>query len=248
VKRRLTSVFLVLVLLISMSTPGFASEAKTVRAVYLGVVGYGTVAAADKDNFQYRFSVGEDEVTYKVSNADNYAINNILAEGYVFDLTVVDDMVVGIKIPEPSAIGAVETLTANAIKVDGQKISITKDTKVYKITAKAGGAKVEAYTGLAAGQSVKVYGSPADVIYQTFVAEPYKAPLSGEPGEKTLKNFLATAFEPVGTALYIYGGTWDWQDVGSSNQARTIGLSQTWVDFFQSQDENFTYKNTTPNG
>ena len=66
--------------------------------------------------------------------------------------------------------------------------------------------------------------------------------MSGTPGEKTLKNFLATALTPVGTSLYVYGGSWDWQDVNSSNQSMTIGLSQSWIDFFQSQDANYTYK------
>ena len=49
---------------------------------------------------------------------------------------------------------------------------------------------------------------------------------------------------PVGTALYVYGGSWDWQDVNSSNQALTIGLPQSWIDFFQQQDANYTYKNS----
>ncbi len=62
------------------------------------------------------------------------------------------------------------------------------------------------------------------------------------PGERTLKNFLATALEPVGTTLYIYGGGWDWQDEGSSIQSRTIGVSSDWVDFFKSQDAGYTYK------
>ena len=66
--------------------------------------------------------------------------------------------------------------------------------------------------------------------------------VTGTPGEKTLLNFLKTAMEPVGTTLYIYGGGWDWQDVGSSVQARTIGVSPDWVRFFNEQDENYTYK------
>ena len=66
--------------------------------------------------------------------------------------------------------------------------------------------------------------------------------VSGTPGEKTLKNFLKNAVMPVGTALYIYGGGWDWQDVGSSIQTRTLGVSPDWVRFFNEQDENFTYK------
>ena len=53
--------------------------------------------------------------------------------------------------------------------------------------------------------------------------------------------------EPVGTTLYIYGGGWDWQDVGSSLQARTIGVSSDWVRFFVEQDENFTFKSKDGN-
>lgn len=70
----------------------------------------------------------------------------------------------------------------------------------------------------------------------------YVPPIYGTPGKHTLGNFIATALQPVGTTLYIYGGGWDWQDEGAANQARTIGLSPDWIRFFKNQDENFTYK------
>ena len=70
--------------------------------------------------------------------------------------------------------------------------------------------------------------------------------VSGTPGEKTLKNFLATAMMPMGEALYIYGGGWDWQDEGSSVQARTIGVPSDWVRFFASQNAGYTYKGSDP--
>ena len=73
-------------------------------------------------------------------------------------------------------------------------------------------------------------------------AEEFTPVVSGIPGEKTLLNFLKTAMEPVGTTLYIYGGGWDWQDVGSSVEARIIGVSPDWVRFFNTHDENYTYK------
>ena len=72
--------------------------------------------------------------------------------------------------------------------------------------------------------------------------EEFTPVVSGTPGEKTLLNFLKTAMEPVGTTLYIYGGGWDWQDVGSSVESRTIGVSPDWVRFFNVQDENYTFK------
>lgn len=70
----------------------------------------------------------------------------------------------------------------------------------------------------------------------------YTPPVSGAAGEKTLGNFLKTAMMPVGTALYVYGGAWDWQDEGSSIQSKTIGLSPDWIKFFNEQDENYTYR------
>ena len=65
----------------------------------------------------------------------------------------------------------------------------------------------------------------------------------GAAGVKTVTNFLKNAMGPIGTTLYIYGGAWDWQDVGSSIQSRTIGVPNEWVRFFDSNDVNFTYKN-----
>ncbi len=242
-KERVISNLLVLFLVMSMFVPCFAEAAtKISNAVYLGVVDYGAVQSDNKDNFEYRFSVDGNEVIYKVSNTADYVINNVLAEGYVFDLVVKDNTVIDISIPEPSVIGTVQAATSSAIKVDGKDINITKNTKIFEISPEAGSADVKT-ASLEVGKSVKVYGDPADVIYLTFVVEPYKPPVEGTAGQRTLKNFLATAMEPVGTALYIYGGAWDWQDVGSSNQATTIGLSQTWLDFFQLQDDTYTYRN-----
>ncbi|MCR5371076.1 MAG: hypothetical protein K6E83_10240 [Clostridium sp.] len=71
-------------------------------------------------------------------------------------------------------------------------------------------------------------------------------PVRGTPGVRTVRNFLATAMEPVGTTLYMYGGGWDWQDKGSAVQARTIGISPDWVRFFSSQDADYNYKTVVP--
>lgn len=226
-------------------------------AVYRGVVGYGT-AAADRNgnlenlkNFTYYFDVNGTEKIYKISPDNNFALNNMLAEGYVFDITVEDDTVVDVRVPAPSAVGTITHIGSDCIRVDERQVAITPATKVYQITAEAGGATVTPST-LTSGKTVKVYGNPAELIYLTFVAEPYTPPIRNTPGKKTLKNVLATALQPAGTALYIYGGTWDWQDEGSqaatgtsAPQATTIGVPQTWIDFFQAQDSYFTYKNSS---
>ena len=70
----------------------------------------------------------------------------------------------------------------------------------------------------------------------------YRPQVQGTEGKRTVTNFLKTALMPVGTTLYIYGGGWDWQDIGSAVQARSFGVSPDWVRFFESQDENFTYR------
>ena len=74
----------------------------------------------------------------------------------------------------------------------------------------------------------------------------YDTVVKGTPGVKTVSNFLMNTLAPVGTSLYIYGGAWDWQDVGSSIQSRTIGVPMEWVTFFNSKDADFTYKGTNP--
>lgn len=73
-------------------------------------------------------------------------------------------------------------------------------------------------------------------------APDYTPPVTGTPGERTLKNLLSTALMPVGTSLYVYGGGWNWQDDGAGASTRTIGLSPDWVRFFQSRDGDYTYR------
>ena len=76
----------------------------------------------------------------------------------------------------------------------------------------------------------------------TKIDTQYRPLINYIPGKRTLKNFLSTAFAPVGTTLYVYGGGWDYQDVGANNAARTIGLSKNWIKFFDEQDSDYTYK------
>ena len=70
----------------------------------------------------------------------------------------------------------------------------------------------------------------------------YTPVVCGTPGERTVMNFIKTSLMPVGTTLYVFGGGWDWQDTGSAIQARTLGVSDDWVRFFNSQDENYTFR------
>lgn len=184
-------IFLTILTVLLFATCGCANQKKQVKeAVYLGVENYGSeeVNKDEKDNFSYRFEVKGKEKILKidngVKNSDEeyeYPIQNLLKEGYSYEIQIEDGVVTSVEEKE------------NAEK------------------------------------------------------ELYQPPVSGIPGEKTLKNFLATALMPVGTTVYVYGGGWDWQDVGSAIQTRTIGVSQDWVRFFQSQNENYTYRDKDGN-
>ena len=225
---------------------------QTMEAVYLGVENYGTVTSKEKESFKHRFFIDGDIKTYTIpADGGKFEIQNKLQEGYIYDITVKDEaQVVDVELKDKDhndvVMGEVTAIGENTITVNGKTLN-TADSKTYEITSKAGGSSVKAAT-VAVSDTVKVMvnGDQAETVYKAFVAEEYKAPVSGTPGKKTLKNFLATAMEPVGTALYVYGGTWDWQDVNSSNQSMTIGLSQSWIDFFQSQDKTYHYKNPNP--
>lgn len=248
-KKRLCSLLLVLTMLSTLLVaPASALEADGSTSagnetyVYLGVKDYGTVEADSKPDFVHRFYTNGEEVQYTIASSDNkYAVQNKLQEGYVYDLSTQGSVVTDAKLAAAKAEGKIESATASSVTVGGKTYDIAN---VYEITNNtAGKATVTAKTtaDLTAGATVKVYG---DTAFLTFVAEDYTAPVSGTPGKRTLKNYLQTAMNPVGTALYVYGGSWDWQDVNSSNQALTIGQPQSWIDFFQQQDANYTYKNS----
>lgn len=210
--------------------------------VYLGIKDYGTVEADSKPDFVHRFYTNGEEVQYTIASSNNkYAVQNKLQEGYVYDLTVENSVVTAASAAASSVEGTIASIDDSTVTVNGTAV---KYSAIYEMSNNAAGAtavtKVTDLSNLA-GKTVKVYDG---VVYLTFIAKPYTAPVSGKAGERTLKNYLQTAMNPVGTALYVYGDSWDWQDVNSSNQALTIGLPQSWIDFFQQQDANYTYKNS----
>lgn len=59
--------------------------------------------------------------------------------------------------------------------------------------------------------------------------------VSAAPGDKTVRSFLLSALEPVGTVLYVWGGGW--------NDSTRIGVSQTMIDWYNSQDSSYDYHN-----
>ena len=260
-KKKLCALLLSASMLSSLAVPAFAVDASETNApprqtdgedvVYLGVKDYGTVTKDDKENFVHRFSVDGKEKEFTIpADGGKFEIQNKLQEGYIYDVTIDDGQITAAEMEEGDVAGVLTKVksASKQIYIDNESFTVNDDAELYDIDAQAGGATVTKITfdELKVNDTVRIVVDSDDHVtklFRMFVAEDYTAPVSGVPGKLTLKNFLATAMEPVGTALYIYGGTWDWQDAASSNQASTIGLSQSWIDFFQSQNADYTYKN-----
>ena len=77
----------------------------------------------------------------------------------------------------------------------------------------------------------------------TAVVSPFGKNDVKAAGTKTIKGFLSTALEPMGTTMYTYGGGWNEEDTGAGIEARTIGLSSRWAEFASQQTSSYNYKN-----
>ncbi len=257
--KRVFSILLVLCLLTAafpcLALAAGTAAGDTVEAVYLGIRDYGRQSAdAVKDPAfdGYLFSVDGKTQNYKVAETEDFAIQSVLQEGYIYLLSVKDGTVTAAELLDRGAqdviCGEVSAADASGITVAGKALKLGASAKWYEIKQAPGGASVSAIQSVdvKAGDTAKVVlaaDGSASTVYKAFVAKDYTAPVKGTPGVMTLKNLLATACEPLGTALYIYGGSWDWEDDTSSLQSTTIGLSQSWIDFFQQNNGlEFSYK------
>ena len=243
-KKKLCALLLSASMLSSLAVPAFAVDASETNAppqqtdgedvVYLGVKDYGTVTKDDKENFVHRFSVDGKEKEFTIpADGGKFEIQNKLQEGYIYDVTIDDGQITAAEMEEGDVAGVLTKVksASKQIYIDNESFTVNDDAELYDIDAQAGGATVTKITfdELKVNDTVRIVVDSDDHVtklFRMFVAEDYTAPVSGVPGKLTLKNFLATAMEPVGTALYIYGGTWDWQDAASSNQASTIYLAR----------------------
>ena len=84
-----------------------------------------------------------------------------------------------------------------------------------------------------------------------FSASAYALPIEPIPGEKTIKNLLATAIKPVGQTMYTWGGGWNAEDTGSGIGSTTIGLRPEWKSFFLKQNKDYQFSkevSSTTNG
>lgn len=63
-------------------------------------------------------------------------------------------------------------------------------------------------------------------------------------GVSTIKSFLKTALQPVGSTMYIWGGGWNEADTGAGDDATRIGVNPQWNNFFKKQNSSYDYNNT----
>ncbi|MCD8125971.1 MAG: hypothetical protein LUD82_00375 [Clostridiales bacterium] len=215
------------------------------EAVYLGVAVYGSVSGSGKADFCHRFFADGGEWRWRIRADTRYSIQNRLMEGYLYRLTVAGGVVTEAEPLGGTAEGIVEAVGKGTLTVGGAVLPLGYGARCYAITTAPGGATV-AEMSIAVGDSVKtvVRNGRIRTVYKAFLPELYRPPVPGVPGERTLRNLLATALEAVGTVLYVYGGGWSWQDEGASPQAETIGLPRSWLAFFQAQDASYQYQNS----
>ena len=62
--------------------------------------------------------------------------------------------------------------------------------------------------------------------------------------KKSILDFLKTAMQPVGKAMYVYGGGWNEEDTGAGIEAVTLGVSPAWEAYAAKQKETYNYKET----
>ena len=232
---------------------------KAEEAIYLGVEGYGEEDRNidNKNKFRFRFFVGGREEVYTIDNGEReedgvyaYPIQNILQEGYLYDLVVKDDVVVSVTPLDHQSEWVISgELTAKDAKtgtvVIGERpVTLTNETVVFRVDMLPGGAEVTAARPQIGDKVRAVINSngKAAGLYIMPVADAYVPPVNGTPGEKTILNYLKTALAPVGTCLYVYGGGWNWQNTKAGTQAVSIGLPVTWTEFFQMQDSDYVFR------
>ena len=206
------------------------------NVLYMGVKNYGTQSADLKDYYTHRFFNNGNVLEYPVLRDDSYSLQNKLAEGYVYNIKIENGVVTAID-ESAATSGIIESVENSSVKLQGEKRAINVPN-VYAVTTSAGSVMAEKVTPLS-GDTINVYSSETAYIGTKSTFTPA---VQAQPGLKTIKNLLATAMQPVGHTLYVFGGGWNWQDNGSSMQATSIGVPQKWVDFFDKNTADYTYR------
>ena len=194
-------------------------------AVYLGVEHYGAVE--NQDAFRYRFFLEGNTVTCAIAPDDgDYAFQNHLMEGEAYRIQIEDGVLT--RLLDASVV------TLNSVDAEGKTL--------YRVDYAPGGAKAEPCAYVSNARAV-LGETCAWLLPSGEITAP---PVAGEPGLRTVRNFLLNALMPVGRTLYVYGGGWNWQDTGASDLCRSTALPDVWQRFFLSRTGHYHYKNPSP--
>ena len=146
----------------------------------------------------------------------------------------------------------------NYVKLTWKKVSKAKGYVVYRYSSTAGqyirlgATKKNSYSmsGLSAGTlyrfKVRAYRRTKSRIYYSKYSKRIQLRTKKEPTKKvsTIKKYLQTAIQPIGKAIYVWGGGWSVDGLGGSTEARTMGVSKNWTKFFNAQTKDYNFYNT----
>lgn len=129
-------------------------------------------------------------------------------------------------------------------KIDGKTYYFYSKSGVMAngwLTSSSGNKRYFDKTGvMAIGQQnisgTKYIFSNSGILIGTPTPIPTSTPIPQQntATSKTIKNYLKGALQPVGKALYVWGGGW--------NDSTRKGLSQTMTDFYNNQTGDYNYK------
>ena len=89
------------------------------------------------------------------------------------------------------------------------------------------------------------FNKKGHLIKGTFTPDKKYVDVDGKMLQRsTLKKFLETAIQPVGSTMYVWGGGWNKEDTGAGEEAVTIGVSPNWEAFYKKQTASYNYNNT----
>ena len=93
---------------------------------------------------------------------------------------------------------------------------------------------------------VRAYRTISGKTYYSAYSKLLRVRTKKEPTKKvsTIKKYLQTAIQPIGKAIYVWGGGWSVDGLGGSTEARTIGVSSRWTKFFKAQTKDYNFYDT----
>lgn len=127
-------------------------------------------------------------------------------------------------------------------KISGKYYYFNKSNGIMKtgwITSSSTGKKryFNTNTGVMVTGIVTIAGKKYEFNTSTgyLIGEVQEVTTGTATSSKTIKNYLLGALQPVGKALYVWGGGW--------NDSTRKGVSPTWEDWYEDQSSSYNFNN-----